>query len=50
MEDVAHQYYPSMANNKIDNPSYNVTIYAKNTTEEHITAWRTNNNTVVVLS
>lgn len=50
MEDATHWYYPSKANNKIDNPSYNVTIYAKNPTEEQITAWRANNNTVVVLS
>lgn len=50
MEDATHWYYPSAANNKIDNPSYNITIYAKNPTEEQITSWRANNNTVVVLS
>ena len=50
MEDATHWYYPSMDNNKIDNPIYNVTIYAKNPTEEQIAAWEANNNTVVVLS
>lgn len=50
MEDATHWYYPSMANDKIDNPIYNVTIYAKNPTEEQIAAWEANNNTVVVLS
>lgn len=50
IEDATHWYYPSMTNNKIDNPIYNVTIYAKNPTEEQITAWRAKNNTVVVLS
>ena len=50
MEDATHWYYPSMSNDKIDNPSYNVTIYAKNPTGEQIAAWEANNNTVVVLS
>ena len=50
MEDATHWYYPSMGNDKIDNPIYNVTIYAKNPTEEQIAAWEANNNTVVVLS
>lgn len=50
INDATHWYYPSMANDKIDNPIYNVTIYAKNPTEEQISAWRANNNTVVVLS
>lgn len=50
IEDVNHWYYPNMANDRIDNPIYNVTIYAKNPTEEQITAWRAKNNTVVVLS
>ena len=50
MEDATHWYYPSMSNDKIDNPIYNVTIYAKNPTEEQIAAWEANNNTVVVLS
>lgn len=50
IEDATHWYYPSMANDKIDNPIYNVTIYAKNPTEEQIAAWEANNNTVVVLS
>ena len=49
MEDATHWYYPSMANDKIDNPIYNVTIYAKNPTSEQISAWEANNNTVVVL-
>lgn len=49
MEDATHWYYPSMSNDKIDNPIYNVTIYAKNPTSEQITAWEANNNTVVVL-
>ena len=50
VEDATHWYYPSMANDKIDNPIYNVTSYAKNPTEEQIAAWQANNNTVVVLS
>lgn len=50
INDATHWYYPSMDNDKIDNPTYNVTIYAKNPTEEQITAWQANNNTVVVLS
>lgn len=50
IEDATHWYYPNRANDKIDNPTYNVTIYAKNPTEEQITAWEANNNTVVVLS
>lgn len=50
MEDATHWYYPSKSNDKIDNPSYNVTIYAKNPTGEQIAAWEANNNTVVVLS
>ena len=50
INDATHWYYPSMDNDKIDNPAYNVTIYAKNPTEEQIAAWRANNNTVVVLS
>ena len=49
MEDATHWYYPSMANNKIDNPIYHVMIYAKNPTSEQISAWEANNNTVVVL-
>lgn len=50
IEDATHWYYPSRDNTYIDNPSYNVTIYAKNPTEEQITAWEANNNTVIVLS
>ena len=49
MEDATHWYYPSRANDYIDNPSYNVTIYAKNPTSEQIAAWEAKNNTVVVL-
>lgn len=49
MEDATHWYYPSMGNDKINNASYNVTIYAKNPTKEQIAAWEANNNTVVVL-
>ena len=50
IEDATHWYYPSRSNDKIDNPSYNVIIYAKNPTKEQIAAWKANNNTVVVLS
>ena len=39
IEDATHWYYPSRSNDKIDNPSYNVTIYAKNPTKEQIAAW-----------
>ena len=49
IKDATHWYYPSRANDYIDNPSYNVTIYAKNPTSEQIADWEAKNNTVVVL-
>lgn len=50
MEDPTHWYYPSNNNDYIDNPNYQVTIYAKNPTAEQISAWEAKNNIVVVLS
>lgn len=50
MEDPTHWYYPSNNNDYIDNPNYQVTIYAKNPTAEQISAWKANNNVVVTLS